>query len=90
MQFTIDLSSALQSWSLGPSRSISAGRRRARKLLKEVAAADVIYRGGNVITMDERNSLAESVATKNGTILAVGPESAVMEHARPETVNSLR
>ena len=41
--------------------------------------SDMIYLGGDIITMDENNSMAEAVAVKDGLILAVGPKDDVLK-----------
>lgn len=41
--------------------------------------ADVIYHGGDIITMDEKTPTAEAVAVKDGLILAVGPKTDVLK-----------
>jgi predicted amidohydrolase YtcJ len=48
-------------------------------------AADRIWRGGAVLTMEDAAPRAEALAAKEGRILAVGPEAAVMAHRGPET-----
>jgi predicted amidohydrolase YtcJ len=41
--------------------------------------SDVIYFGGDIITMDENNPTAEAVAVKDGLVLAVGSKSDVLK-----------
>jgi predicted amidohydrolase YtcJ len=41
--------------------------------------SDMIYLGGDIITMDENNPMAEAVAVKDGSILAVGPKNDVLK-----------
>ena len=41
--------------------------------------SDMIYLGGDIITMDENNPMAEAVAVKDGLILAVGPKDDVLK-----------
>jgi predicted amidohydrolase YtcJ len=43
--------------------------------------ADTILTNGKFITVDAADSIAEAVAIRNGTILAVGTKDAVMRHA---------
>ncbi|MFA9476518.1 MAG: amidohydrolase, partial [Filomicrobium sp.] len=43
-------------------------------------AADKIYSGGSVLTIDDANPRAEAVAIKKGRILAVGSKAQVMAH----------
>jgi predicted amidohydrolase YtcJ len=47
--------------------------------------ADLIYHGGDIITMDEGNPAAEAVAIKDGTILAVGSKQDVLNLQGPAT-----
>ena len=47
--------------------------------------ADLILSGGKVITVDERFSIAEAVALRDGRILAVGSAAEVARHAAPWT-----
>ena len=42
--------------------------------------ADVIYTGGDVVTMNQRQPVAEAVAVRGGKVLAVGSRVAVMTH----------
>lgn len=51
----------------------------------EGPAPDVIYHTAKVVTVDETFGLAEAVAIKDGRILAVGSNAAVMALARPAT-----
>jgi hypothetical protein len=44
------------------------------------ADADRIWRGGTILTMNDAAMRAEAVAVREGRILAVGPEEAVMAH----------
>lgn len=48
-------------------------------------AADTIYAGGTILTMDDSNPRAEAVAVKGGRILAVGKANEVMKHKGPST-----
>jgi len=47
--------------------------------------ADTIYRGGPIITMDDKAPRVDAVAVKDGRILAVGILSDVMQHQGEET-----
>lgn len=47
--------------------------------------ADTILRNGKFITVDAGDSIAEAVAVRDGKILAVGTNDAVMRHATPST-----
>ncbi|MCF1709888.1 amidohydrolase [Tabrizicola sp. J26] len=47
-------------------------------LASDEAPADVIYRGGAILTMDDAQPRAEAVAIRAGRIVAVGPENVVM------------
>lgn len=47
--------------------------------------ADVILTGGKVLTMDDRFSVTEAVAVRDGRILAVGAAAAVARHRGPGT-----
>lgn len=47
--------------------------------------ADLILTGGKVLTMDDRFSVAEAVAVRDGRILAVGDAAAVARHRSPGT-----
>lgn len=42
------------------------------------SSPDKIYLGGDIITMEDMNPIAEAVAVKDGRILAVGTKSAIM------------
>ncbi len=48
-------------------------------------AADRIFHGGPVLTMQDDRPRAEAVAVRDGDILAVGTEAEVMRHRGPET-----
>jgi predicted amidohydrolase YtcJ len=47
--------------------------------------ADTILTNGKFITVDARDAIAETVAVRDGKILAVGTKDAVMRHAAPST-----
>jgi predicted amidohydrolase YtcJ len=47
--------------------------------------ADLIFIGGDIITIDNSNPLAEALAVKDGRILAVGGQDQVLQHNGPET-----
>lgn len=47
--------------------------------------ADLIFHGGEIVTVDDSCPTAEAVAVKNGDIIKVGSRAEVMEHAGPET-----
>jgi predicted amidohydrolase YtcJ len=47
--------------------------------------ADVVLRGGNVITVDGAWHIAQAVAIKDGRFLAVGNDAAVATHIGPST-----
>jgi predicted amidohydrolase YtcJ len=42
--------------------------------------AERIYTGGNIVTMNDANPVAEAVAVRGGRILAVGTAAEVMRH----------
>ncbi|MCP9930701.1 amidohydrolase [Cyanobium sp. AMD-g] len=48
-------------------------------------SADVILRGGPIVTVNDRQPKAEAVAVRNGTILAVGDDKAVLKLKGPNT-----
>jgi predicted amidohydrolase YtcJ len=48
--------------------------------------ADTILYNGAVLTVDDKDTVAEAVAVRDGRILAVGASSAVLELAGPKTV----
>src|SRR5262245_34910954 len=48
--------------------------------------ADGIFYNGTVLTMDDRDTVAEAVAVRDGRILAVGASNAIIELAGPQTV----
>jgi predicted amidohydrolase YtcJ len=41
--------------------------------------ADSIYRGGEIVTVNDRQPAAQAVAVRNGLIVAVGDDEAVMK-----------
>lgn len=47
--------------------------------------ADLILTGGKVLTLDDRFSVAEAVAVRDGRILAAGPDAMVARHRGPHT-----
>jgi predicted amidohydrolase YtcJ len=47
--------------------------------------ADAIYLNGNVITADDKNPLAEAIATKDGLIIAVGSRKQILDFKGPLT-----
>jgi len=46
----------------------------------EHAAADAIFTGGDIVTINDSQPRAEAIAVKNGIILAVGTESDVIQY----------
>jgi len=48
-------------------------------------AAETIYRGGTVLTMDAENRQADAVAVAEGRILAIGPEADILKLADQQT-----
>ena len=48
-------------------------------IIPDDLCADMVFLNGNVITVDEENSLAEAVSVKNGRILRVGSNEYVKE-----------
>lgn len=53
--------------------------------LPQGAAADLIFTGGAVVTVDEDFSIAEALAVRDGQILAVGSATEVAGYAGPGT-----
>ncbi|MEO3470560.1 amidohydrolase family protein [Roseomonas sp. CAU 1739] len=51
----------------------------------DAIAADLILTGGKVLTVDDRFSVAQAVAVRDGRILAVGPDAAIERHRGPRT-----
>ena len=62
-----------------------AGCSRDEGAAGEVVIADVIYHGGDIITVDDANPSAEAVAVADGLIVAVGSSAEVMSLKGPET-----
>jgi predicted amidohydrolase YtcJ len=52
---------------------------------REEHSADTIYRGGPIVTVDDANPSAEAVAVRDGRIIAVGSEAAVMALSGDDT-----
>jgi predicted amidohydrolase YtcJ len=48
-------------------------------------SADVVFLGGEVITLDDANPTAQSLAVADGAVVAVGTESAVRAYVGPTT-----
>ena len=48
-------------------------------------SAEVVLRNAHIITVDARNSIAESIAIAGDKILAVGPDAAMAAHTAPAT-----
>lgn len=53
---------------------------------EQLVVADKIFINGNIITMDENNSVAEAVAIKHGKILAVGMTNEINKYKGNNTV----
>src|SRR5262245_28283141 len=47
--------------------------------------ADLVLRGGKVITVDKDWRIAQAVAVKDGRFLAVGDDAAIAAHIGPQT-----
>ena len=48
-------------------------------LLVHAQTADAIYHNGTIITIDDNAPLAEAVAVKDGTVIAVGAKNDVLK-----------
>lgn len=70
---------------LGGGLALSAGFAATAVRADEGAAADVIFLGGPVLTMDDRAPVAQGVAVRGERILAVGSAETVRAHAGPRT-----
>lgn len=51
----------------------------------DTAPADLIFHGGHVVTVDEDFTIAAAVAVRDGAVLAVGGDRAVLRHRGPDT-----
>ena len=60
---------------LGPACSAGPG----------VAPADLVVRGGRIVTVDENQPEAEALAARSGTIVAIGSEADVEPYIGPDT-----
>lgn len=49
------------------------------------ADADVIYHGGSILTIDDKNPTADALAVKDGKIVAVGKKDDVLKHQGEKT-----
>ena len=47
--------------------------RREKELREDSGAADIVFHGGNIHTIDDSNPKVEALAVKGERILAVGP-----------------
>jgi predicted amidohydrolase YtcJ len=48
--------------------------------------AETIFHNGKIVTVDERSTVAQAVAVRDGKILAVGPNAQVLKLAGPKTI----
>lgn len=48
-------------------------------------SADLIFTGGDIITVDDRNPTAEALAVKDGTITAIGKNEEILQQRGPDT-----
>jgi predicted amidohydrolase YtcJ len=48
--------------------------------------ADTVFHNGKIVTVDERSTIAQGVAVRDGKIVAVGSNSQVLKLAGPKTV----
>jgi predicted amidohydrolase YtcJ len=51
-----------------------------------VQYAETIFHNGKIVTVDERSTIAQAVAVRNGKILAVGRNAQILKLAGPKTV----
>ncbi|XZG69600.1 amidohydrolase [Chitinibacteraceae bacterium HSL-7] len=58
-------------------RMLGAAALLTSSALYAAPAADVIYHGGQIVTMDELNMVTKAVAVRNGRVLAVGEFAAL-------------
>lgn len=49
------------------------------------ASADLVLRGGRIVTVDSRFGVVEALAARGGRILAVGKEAEIRRHVGPHT-----
>ena len=56
----------------------------------ELAAADKIYFGGPIVTVDDAQPSAEAVAVREGQILAVGTLADIEAHKSADIINELK
>jgi predicted amidohydrolase YtcJ len=50
-----------------------------------VAPADLVLRGGRIVTLDERTPAASALAARNGAIVALGTDAAIARYIGPAT-----
>lgn len=53
--------------------------------MRSEAAADLVLRGGKVITLDGRSRIASAIAVRGETIAAAGSDAEIAAHTGPET-----
>jgi hypothetical protein len=51
----------------------------------QVAPADLVLRGGRIITLDAQTPAAQALAARNGAIVAVGTDAAIAPYIGPNT-----
>lgn len=67
------------SWPAAITLALAAGAVHSPVLAAPATKADVIYTGGNIVTVNELQPTAEAVAVKRGRIVAVGYRDEVMK-----------
>ena len=53
--------------------------------MADEAMADLVLRGGKIVTVDERNTIVQALAARDGKIIFVGDEQQAAKFIGPET-----
>jgi len=59
------------------SSSLTLSFANATQFVSNAKAADVIYYGGPIVTLNDQQPTAQAVAVKNGKIVSVGSENSM-------------
>ena len=76
----------ISAWLLCSLVSLFAFQASAQTGKGMVIFADAVYHNGNVLTVDERFSIAQALAVRDGKVMAVGSNAEILNLAGPKTV----
>jgi predicted amidohydrolase YtcJ len=65
--------------------AVALGATAVSQSISQVAPADLVLRGGRIVTLDAQTPEATAIASRNGAIVAVGTDAAIARYIGPST-----